>query len=60
MTPCRKYLGNRAVNFTSRLQPIDPDAQGSAIPIYRVMDLKGELVDGGHDPKLPTEKLVKM
>ncbi|VDK77585.1 unnamed protein product [Cylicostephanus goldi] len=44
-----KYLGHRKAAFTEKLEIIDPD-KAPAMPIYRVTDTKGNLLDSSQDP----------
>ncbi|KHJ86844.1 hypothetical protein OESDEN_13394 [Oesophagostomum dentatum] len=44
-----KYLGYRKAAFTEKLDIIDPD-HAPALPIYRVTDAQGNIIDHSQDP----------
>ena len=54
-----KYLNHRPAVFVTQLAPVDP-ATVSTVPIYRVMDMRGEVVQGAHDPHLGRQVCTKM
>ncbi len=56
---CRKYLNHRPASFTTSLEPVEHEHLAT-IPIYRVMDFYGKVVDGAHDPNLSPDVCVKM
>lgn len=51
------FVGGRRIQLTNSMQFID-SATMDAIPIFRVMDLDGKVINEAHDPKFPKEKLV--
>lgn len=52
------FPGSRS-NWTEKLDFIQPDLY-DGIPVYRVMNGKGEIIDPSHDPNLDDATLVKM
>ncbi len=54
-----KYLNHLPASFTTELRPLDP-TEVTSIPIYRVMDFTGRVLDGAHDPQLSADVCVKM
>jgi 2-oxoisovalerate dehydrogenase E1 component alpha subunit len=52
------FPGIRAANFVSKLQFIHPESY-DPIPIYRIMDSEGNLIDEAQDPKLSKETVHK-
>uniref|UniRef100_A0A915BX40 2-oxoisovalerate dehydrogenase subunit alpha n=1 Tax=Parascaris univalens TaxID=6257 RepID=A0A915BX40_PARUN len=54
-----KYLSNRTVKFTDKLEVLSPDVLPT-FPIYRVLDFDGNIINQANDPKLEKERYVKM
>ncbi|CAI5444407.1 unnamed protein product [Caenorhabditis angaria] len=54
-----KYLGHRKVNFTEKLEIIDAN-KTAAIPIYRVTNAVGDVIDQSQDPKFDKDQALKM
>lgn len=54
-----KYLGHRQASFIQQLEIVNPNNQAS-LPIYRVMDEQGEILQSAEDPQLPQETLTRM
>ncbi|KAL6725177.1 2-oxoisovalerate dehydrogenase subunit alpha [Ancylostoma duodenale] len=54
-----KYLGHRKAAFTEKLEIIDPDV-APALPIYRVTDTQGNIIDHSHDPNFDKETSLKI
>ncbi|EPB71269.1 dehydrogenase E1 component [Ancylostoma ceylanicum] len=54
-----KYLGHRKAAFTEKLEIIDPDI-APALPIYRVTDTQGNIIDHSHDPNFDKETSLKI
>ncbi|KAK6746088.1 hypothetical protein RB195_012291 [Necator americanus] len=54
-----KYLGYRKAAFTEKLEIIDPSAE-PALPIYRVTDMQGNIIDHSQDPNLDKETSLKI
>ncbi|XP_059096203.1 2-oxoisovalerate dehydrogenase subunit alpha, mitochondrial-like isoform X2 [Tigriopus californicus] len=53
-----QFPGAKAT-YTEELSFLRPDSY-DGIPIYRVMDQKGKVIDVSYDPKLSDEELLKM
>lgn len=53
-----QFPGAKAT-YTEELNFLRPDSY-DGIPIYRVMDQKGKVIDTSYDPKLSDEELLKM
>jgi len=47
------------VTFTTELQAVD-GAHVPAVPIYRVTDLNGKVIEASHEPQLSKEQCIKM
>jgi hypothetical protein len=45
--------------YTEKLTFLRPDLY-DGIPVYRVMDREGNVIDPDHDPNLTQEELIKM
>ncbi|WKY01663.1 hypothetical protein Q1695_015572 [Nippostrongylus brasiliensis] len=54
-----KYLGYRKAAFTEKLEIIDPN-KTPALPIYRVTDMKGDIIDKSSDPNFDKEMSLKI
>ncbi|TKR64742.1 hypothetical protein L596_025230 [Steinernema carpocapsae] len=54
-----KYLGDRKVEFTERLDIVDPKSF-PVFPIYRATDSNGEFINPENDPNFSKEEAVKM
>ncbi|XGW14722.1 hypothetical protein V3C99_000751 [Haemonchus contortus] len=54
-----KYLGHRKAAFTEKLEFVDPDV-APALPIYRVSDMQGNVIDSSCDPNLDKEMCLKI
>ncbi|KAB7506691.1 2-oxoisovalerate dehydrogenase subunit alpha, mitochondrial [Armadillidium nasatum] len=52
------FPGSRS-KWTEKIEFIQPDLY-DGIPVYRVMNRKGEIIDPANDPQLDEEKVVKM
>lgn len=52
------FPGSRS-SWTEKLEFVQPDLY-DGIPVYRVMDTKGAVIDSDQDPLLPDATLVKM
>ena len=46
-----RFPGAVNSNYTEKMSFVDPD-DGEAIPVYRVMDRNGKVLDESHDPKV--------
>ena len=62
----KSHEGSEAANFpgakaryTETLNFLTPSAY-EGIPVYRVMDREGAVIDPDHDPDLPADELIKM
>ncbi|KAL3110731.1 hypothetical protein niasHT_011236 [Heterodera trifolii] len=55
----QKYLGNREVKFTEKLE-FRSSANEVPMPIYQCINSRGEFVDGSEESHLPKEIAVKM
>ncbi|KAK2709420.1 hypothetical protein QYM36_013175 [Artemia franciscana] len=53
-----QFPGSRS-QWTEKLEFIQPDIY-DGIPVYRVMNTKGQIIDQTQDPQLPEETVVKM
>lgn len=54
-----KYLGHRKAAFTEKLEILDPK-NVPALPIYRVTDMHGEIIDKSCDPNFGKEMSLKI
>ncbi len=54
-----QYVSKKGIRFTETLSPVFP-SQVAALPIYRVMDFDGRVLNELEDPNLHKETLVKM
>jgi len=52
------FPGSRS-EFTEKLEFLVPDSY-EGIPVYRVMDRRGNIINEGEDPKLGKDKIVQM
>ena len=46
--------------YTEDLSFLTPSSKTEGIPVYRVMDKKGDIIVPESDPNLPDEQLLKM
>ena len=46
--------------YTESLSFLTPSSTTEGIPVYRVMDKKGDIILPDSDPNLPDEQLLKM
>ena len=46
--------------YTESLSFLTPSSKTEGIPVYRVMDKKGDIILPEGDPNLPDEQLLKM
>ena len=46
--------------YTEALSFLTPSSKTEGIPVYRVMDKKGDIILPESDPNLPDEQLLKM
>ena len=46
--------------YTEDLSFLTPSSKTEGIPVYRVMDKKGDIILPESDPNLPDEQLLKM
>ena len=54
-----EFPGAKA-RYTESLSFLTPSSNTEGIPVYRVMDKKGEIILPDSDPNLPDEQLLKM
>ena len=54
-----EFPGAKA-RYTESLSFLTPSSNTEGIPVYRVMDKKGDIILPDSDPNLPDEQLLKM
>ena len=54
-----EFPGAKA-RYTESLSFLTPSSKTEGIPVYRVMDKKGDIILPDSDPNLPDEQLLKM
>ncbi|CAB16474.1 2-oxoisovalerate dehydrogenase subunit alpha [Caenorhabditis elegans] len=54
-----KYLGHRIAAFTEKLEIVNAD-DTPALPIYRVTNAVGDVIDKSQDPNFDEQSLLKM
>ena len=54
-----EFAGAKA-RYTESLSFLTPSSKTEGIPVYRVMDKKGDILVPESDPNLPDEQLLKM
>ena len=54
-----EFPGAKA-RYTESLSFLTPSSKTEGIPVYRVMDKKGDILVPESDPNLPDEQLLKM
>ena len=47
-----RFPGAANAHYTEKMDFVNPD-DGQIIPVYRVMDLDGNVLNESHDPKVP-------
>ncbi|KAI0225875.1 2-oxoisovalerate dehydrogenase subunit alpha, mitochondrial [Lamellibrachia satsuma] len=54
-----QFFPGTKCSYTQKLEVLEPD-QSDPIPVYRVMDNKGNVIDANEDPQLDKETCLKM